>query len=856
MRNAWSWLGLNLGKRAGTVTVIGLLVTLVLGLGITQLSFRTSNSSYLNGNDKAQVENEAYSQKFGGDPIAAMFTMEPGKTVDDLFTRTNALQFWSIEQQLLADPSVSSFVTPLDSVLLANTLAYSPSGNPTTTPAGQLLLSAEERDPSPQGKAARLADIQALLALESKIPLSERNITNPAWVIVLVHTPTGAMRPSSQAFLPNDTHASAIIFLKGDLTIDQEAAAYQSVQNIFATARFENVQGGYALVTGVPALLQTINDYLKHGLLTLSALAALIMIIILSLFFTVRWRLLPFLVVSVGLIWAFGLVGYLGIPLTLGSIAGLPVLLGVGMDYAIQLHSRVEEEVVLDRADHPIQATARNLGPALLVVTFDAVFAFLALTLAKVPLIRQFGWLLVVGIIAVCIAGIILPLAILGIREYKSPTKGKDYSKGRLSRAVVWLGSVPAKAAIPLMVGALVVFAAGILVEGSLQLQTDPLQWVDPNSPTVHDIAALKAGTGTENAVSALVTTDAPYSDATADYVTNYSYDLQKQYPNELFEPTGVYNQVAEFLEVPGASVVAPTGNQVKEVVGIAPYDIQHAGVSPDGHDVSLFFRSKTATLGDLQPVVTTMQNDAHPPTGITLTPGGIAVVGVGLIENLSASRTLLTYLALLFVGIFLAIRLRSVIRSLLSLVPVFVAVGAVSLVAWMIGLKLSPLTAVSGPLVVAVCTEFTSLILLRFVEERGRGLQPVDAMAVTASRTGRAFMVSGFTAIAGVLTIASSPWPLLRGFGLIVGLNLAVALLCALVILHPSWCGPTPTAASTCHDGSSATTRSRGRVRTSPSPSTSTPASPPTTSMTATTSTPGASPPTSRSRAVPTPTC
>jgi predicted RND superfamily exporter protein len=87
---------------------------------------------------------------------------------------------------------------------------------------------------------------------------------------------------------------------------------------------------------------------------------------------------------------------------------------------------------------------------------------------------------------------------------------------------------------------------------------------------------------------------------------------------------------------------------------------------------------------------------------------------------------------------------------------------------------------------VIAVCTEFTSLILLRFVEERGRKRSPEEAMHITASRTGRAFIVSGLTAVAGVAVIATSPWPLLRGFGIIVGLNVLMALLCALVVLPP----------------------------------------------------------------------
>ncbi len=134
----------------------------------------------------------------------------------------------------------------------------------------------------------------------------------------------------------------------------------------------------------------------------------------------------------------------------------------------------------------------------------------------------------------------------------------------------------------------------------------------------------------------------------------------------------------------------------------------------------------------------------------------------------------------------FLAIRLRSLVRSLLSLVPVLIAVGSASLVAYAFSLKLSPLTAVGGPLVVAVCTEFTSLILLRFVEERGRGHNPKEAVDRTAERTGRAFIVSALTAVSGVAVISTSSMPLLRDFGIVVGMNVLVALLSALVFLPP----------------------------------------------------------------------
>ena len=246
-----------------------------------------------------------------------------------------------------------------------------------------------------------------------------------------------------------------------------------------------------------------------------------------------------------------------------------------------------------------------------------------------------------------------------------------------------------------------------------------------------------------------------------------------------------------------------PTGAEVEAAWDVAPADIQASTMAEDGRALNLIFRTGAGALEEravytdairdqleLSPAPgeldTTADGQVVPPPGVEATTSGLAVVGTGLLENLEANRILLIYLAAGFVFLFLSVRLRSVVRALLSMVPVLIAVGAASLIAWAFGLQLSPMTAVGGPLVIAACTEFTSLILLRFIEERRRGLAPREAVEATASRTGRAFIVSALTAIAGVAVIAFSSLPLLRDFGMVVGMNVSVALLSALVVLPP----------------------------------------------------------------------
>jgi hydrophobe/amphiphile efflux-3 (HAE3) family protein len=785
MQKFWAWLGLNLGKRAGVVSIVGLVITIVLGAGITRLEFATGQDSYLNKGEQVYKDSVAYQDLFGGQAMVTLVTLGEGQQLTDLFTPEAVEKWKQVEAEIKEQggDQIFAVVTPLTALQFTNALVLPDSGNVTEGVAAQILLGATERDPTEEGQKARSASSIETLTRVNAIPPEDRVIGNEAWNDFLLHDNEGKIRKSLQPFFPNDSNAQMVVRLPGNLDIETEGKAAQLVQDATADLEFGDAT---LSTTGAAVLLRDLNDYLTGGMLVLGAIAVGLMVIILLVAFDVRWRLLPLGVVMVGCIWAFGLAGYLDIPLTVVTIAGLPVMLGVGIDYAIQMHARIEEEVVIDRAEHPIQETAKNLGPALLVVTFDAIFAFLALRFAKVPMIRDFGLLLAVGVGVICLCSIIGPLAALGIREYRSPTTGKDFREGKLGRLVVKLGDLPTKIAPFLIFGSLAVFVGGIIVEDDLVLQTDPIEWVNQDSQVIHDLDRLQAETSSSSELGVFVQSDNIFDDKTVGFVDSFAKEQLDKYPDELLTASSIVTTVSFLMEIPGAGDVPPLGSEVEAAYAVAPDDIKLSTANEDAGALNLIFRTGEGDLDSRAVVVRDVRDTVDPPAGVSATPSGLAVVGVGLLDNLEANRILLTYLAILFVFLFLTVRLRSIVRALLSMVPVLIAVGAASLVAFALDLKLSPLTAIGGPLVVAVCTEFTSLILLRFVEERRRGFAPKAAVDVTAGRTGRAFIVSAMTATAGVGVIATSSLPLLRDFGIIVALNVAVALLSALVFLPP----------------------------------------------------------------------
>lgn len=802
----WSSISHFLEHHIGLAATSGLVITLVLGLGLTRLNFATGQDSYLNPDDQVLVDNIEYQELFGGQAVLVLFTMNEDLTVADLLSNSNQAEMSRITEDLERNTElIANVVTPLTALEWTdNLLTLQPDGQPTDQPtksiAGRALLTATENDPSDQGRAARATDALKTAERLSAIPSVQRTMENRKWIEFLLFDNTGSIRKAQVPIFPDRSHAQIVVRLAGNASIETEFKGAQLVRDTIE----DSIRRGFfsestTTVTGASFLLGEINEYLKGGMLQLGLIAIVVMVVLLLVLFDVRWRLLPMMVVLIGVTWAFGLAGYLGIPLSLVTIAGLPVMLGIGIDYAIQLHARIEEEIAIRGASDAPARALKSLGPALLVVTGTAIIAFGTMLLARVPMIRELGLLLACGIALICVVSITIPTTAIGWRERRSPSTFVNDSVGVLGRLTVTIGSAPSRFAPFLIAGAALVITTGALVEGHLNIQSDPIEWVNQSSRNIKDFRTVERETGSSSELSVFIQTspESVFTQETVDFISNYSRNLLTQHGNrekippgrispELLSATSLVTTVSGIIDLAGASPVNPRADDVRAAYSVAPEAIRKSTVNEGAGAQNLVFRYGDRSLEERSTTVNGIRNSTTPPEGIRAVPSGLAVVGVGLLENLQANRVILTYAVLIMVMLFLTVRLRSVTRSLLSLIPVLLAVGVANIVAFSLNLHLSPMTAIGGPIVVAVCSEFTTLILLRYMEERNAGHEPRNAFEVTAQRTGRAFIVSGLTAVSGVAIIASSSLPLLRDFGLVVGMNVIVALLCALIALPP----------------------------------------------------------------------
>lgn len=802
MRQFWTSFATFLTKRAGAVLAVCIVISIVLAAGLTKLDFATGQDSYLNSDSQIAIDNTQYQSLFGGEAIVIVLSAPSGGKATDLLNAENRPWLQEMTDRIDAVPGVKTASTPLTTMTWNQNLVQPAPGStdPTTSVAADILLGAQSRETDPAAAKLRLDDAVTTLTRvnDASAQPGGQTFDNPAWVSFLLTDNQAEIRKPLRPFFPtpidvapteaNATQGQLIVRLDGNQSIDDESTASEAVLDIVEST---DLNGWTPLTTGASFLLKDINDYLQKGMLTLGAIAVVVMILALSLAFRVRWRLVPLAVMLVGVIWTFGLLGFAGFKLSLVTIAGLPILIGLGVEFAIQVHNRIEEEIGANHDPAPFAKTLRNIGPALLVATVAAAIACLALQASKVPMIRDFGVLLALGIVIVFVSAIVVPVTVLSLRERRKPTTSYHHQpivEGTMAK----MGHLPQWTAIPLVIVAIALFAGGLYSEDRTPIQTDPEKWVSQDSDVIKSLDKLRAQTGSSSELGVFVTVEegtvfsAPLGDEVSAFITSSTLDELARFPQTLQTVTSLPMVIYYLTEVPGASPLPPTAADLEAAYDVAPPDIQVSLVGNDDTALNNIYRTGPSSLEARKEVVEDIRANVHPPAGITATPSGLAVVGVGLLDSLTANRLALTGIAIAGVAIWLLIRFLSIVKAVVTLLPVLLATGLAAVVVKISGITVSPLTTVSGPLVIAICTEFCALILFRHLEERRHGHSPTEAIDLAAARTGRAFFASSLTTVGGFLVLVFAELPLLRDFGAIVAITVAIALISAVVVLPP----------------------------------------------------------------------
>jgi len=150
------------------------------------------------------------------------------------------------------------------------------------------------------------------------------------------------LRPIFEEVIIDDKYMLMMIRFDGATTDNEKSEVVQTINDYLDSEMLEAVE---TLVSGKPVLDNAIRSSMLENIQKMMGLALLIMVIVLFFVFKVQWRILPLLVVLIAVVGTVGLMGWLQIPITMVSMAVFPILIGLGIDYAIQFQNRYDEEM-------------------------------------------------------------------------------------------------------------------------------------------------------------------------------------------------------------------------------------------------------------------------------------------------------------------------------------------------------------------------------------------------------------------------------------------------------------------------------------------------------------------------------
>lgn len=228
----------------------------------------------------------------------------------------------------------------------------------------------------------------------------------------------------------NDEKTGTIILITTDVSADDLR------MNLLSNSIKEDIDflgrpnGVIVSITGTPIIQQKLGKVIEHDRQITERMSALMVFIFVAIVFgSVTAALVPMIIIILTIVWLYGIMGYIGLPISTlaGGVAAM--VIGIGVDYSIHLRNKFEYERKKEgeSLEYAIEETMANTGFVLTIVTIVTSIAFMSFMLGSMPEMGRFGLLMTIGV------GIAFLLSVIGLPAFFIiEEKILDYVKNHL----------------------------------------------------------------------------------------------------------------------------------------------------------------------------------------------------------------------------------------------------------------------------------------------------------------------------------------------------------------------------------------------------------------------------------------
>jgi len=776
-------------RRPWWLVIVAIVLAAAAIPGITMLETETGFNALVSSNAKISQDNTRYEEKFGGEPITILLNGQ----LDDVFSAGNLVIMSQFEQEFSYNEHCCAVIGPtalihmaIEEAIRASqafqeqiALAQEEAATEARQAAASMGLSELQQEEAAQ--QARLEVLQRFQPqIEQMQAIGEPSLDNPLFVEAIIYDSEGAVNQEMRTLIPDNEHALIIVTPKGNLSDEEDLQVVRDIEDYFLAHPLTNLD---TTVIASSKLVDAISKAMGKNMAILLGISVVVMTLILLGMFRVRWRLLSLLMVGVSALWTFGIMGYFSVPITMATMAILPILIGLGIDYSIQFHNRYQEEVT--KAKSVGEAIIISISRMLSIVgiaLLATIIGFITLFMSEVPMIRDFGMMLAVGIVFSYIVGLFMLHSIVYLGDKNKPmdllSKASLKASGRIDRILSRIAKLAVNNTLPIFLVALAFGIAGGVVDHWLPTNTDYEELIPQDIAELKELRELREIIGSGGEIRFMIETDDVVSPVVLGWLKEYQDEALALHP----ELISVNSLAALVSETTGGLI--PAEEQIQQILdNTAPLYLAQV-ISSDHKMASVSFDTKYISLEETHDLLQLMQEEANLPVGVQLSPVGSLAIGASTIDALVGSRLKLNLICLGAILVVISLVYRRLSSIIFTIIPVGAVIAWSSLDMYLIGIPLNPLTAVLGIIVIGICTEFMVLLIGRYDEEKRLGLSPKNAMVTSLSKIGRAIVVTALTTLGGFGVLIASDFVMIRDFGIATVLGVLLCLIITITVM------------------------------------------------------------------------
>ena len=516
---------------------------------------------------------------------------------------------------------------------------------------------------------------------------------------------------------------------------------------------------------------------------------------------TPQFAIVPVATSLLSILWTFGFMGHVGLPVTLLSsmIPSLIIVIGSTEDthllaaYLDGLRDGNEEETKAAKRRIAIRYMARHMGLPILITSFTTAFGFGSNAISEIPMIQSFAYTTSFAMIANLVATVLFVPLILTVMGPTKPRKQKEMGgAGGLGALVANLfEKVAVRHGKWVLTGTAIVVAGVGAFSYNIKVNDDPLANFRADHPITQAGVKLHnelAGMQVFNVVLTSKDDDAFREPENLKKIEDAANFMRDQ---KVFDKI---TSLADYVSLVNREInrgkkdtykVPDTREEIDQFLLLYKRDVLDSFLSADSRKAKILVRHYITDTYDLRQYIADLRAHLDENLGDEITyelTGEALMISAGAQNLVTGQFYSLLLLVLVIYGImsFLFTSLAAGLVSLVpNLMPLILNFGTMGL----LGIPLNPGTALVAVIAMGIAIDDTSHLMIRYSDERRNNPDPDKAILETV-RLEAIPVVSTSIGLAGMfLTLLFSTFNNIAQFGLLAAATMIYAMLADLFI-------------------------------------------------------------------------